>query len=153
MIWVEVDNVDDSDYQEIQRRLNGNLASETRHFEAISDAFVFAIKRCPQANPSDLWQHIVYRTYLQTRRSEQSWKRASGQAFEQAFATLYNPRLDEFSIKLVVLSPNQVRFALAEMGITGLVGRPKEDNQAGKRVDPALLPIKISPLCKRALRH
>jgi len=28
-----------------------------------------------------------------------------------------------------------------------------ENYQAGKRVDPALLPIKISPLYKRALRH
>ena len=29
----------------------------------------------------------------------------------------------------------------------------KEDYQAGKRVDPALLPTKVSPLCERALRH
>ena len=57
-------------------------------FEAIADAYVYAVELCPTANPSDVWQHIIYRIYLDAGNNEQSWKRASGQGFEYAFAKI-----------------------------------------------------------------
>jgi hypothetical protein len=135
-VWVAVDCVSQKEYEEIQQYLREQLVTK-RHFESIAKSFLFAIECCPLANPSDLWQHIIYRTYLQTGLSEQSWKRASGQAFEHAFAAIYNPRLAEHGIRLVVLSPTQIALVLKEMGISSQVGQSKLDiaviGQCGRR--------------------
>ena len=125
-VWATVDQVTDTEYSSIQQELLAGL-NNRRHFEAIGHAFEFALNLCPRVNPSDVWQHIIYRTYLTTGRSEQSWKRASGQAFENAFVRLYNPRLYEHDIRLVVLSPSQTALALREMEVHRQVGHSKLD--------------------------
>jgi hypothetical protein len=123
---VDVEGVSQSQYQEIRQHLNKQLLSK-RNFEAIADTFVYAVQECPTANPSDVWQHIIYRTYLDIGRNEQSWKRASGQAFENAFTYIYNPRLIKLGLKLIVLSPAKTATVFKEMGISGQVGQSKLD--------------------------
>jgi hypothetical protein len=46
-------------------RLLAHLLSEpsVKNRDAIAEAFVFLLKKCPSANASDLWHHIVYRQY------------------------------------------------------------------------------------------
>lgn len=125
-VVVNIENISDIQYRSIQNNLITLLNSEPA-YAAISKSFVDAVNLCPSANPSDLWQHIIYRTYIDSGRNEQSWKRASGQGFEYAFTEIYNPRLSPFGIRLVVLSEITATIALKEMKLTNEVAHSKID--------------------------
>lgn len=123
---VDLENVSDGQYRLVLGFLSERLADGDKAYNAISATFIKAIRLCPDANPSDLWRYLVYRPYLGLR-SDQSWKRAGGQALEVFFATFYNPLFDRHGIKLVCLSRTGGTTALTEMGIIDRVGRSKLD--------------------------
>lgn len=123
---VELDNIDETQYRSIQKELLEKLSNE-QAYGAISHAYIYAVNLCPKANPSDLWQHIIYRTFTDNGKNEQSWKRASGQAFENAFVELYNSHLANYGIRLVVLSSTTANQALEEMGLKGAIAPSKMD--------------------------
>lgn len=123
---VDVENVPDKSYELIRQNFL-RLLKDRKAFEAIADAYVYAVELCPIANPSDVWQHIIYRTYIEQGNNEQSWKRASGQGFEEAFAKIYNPRLAQYGIRLVVLSKSSAERALKEMKLNGEIEPSKMD--------------------------
>lgn len=125
-VIVDVDNVSDENYELIKEKFL-HLLGKKKAFEAIAEAFVYAVELCPLANPSDLWQHIIYRTYIDEGNNEQSWKRASGQGFEYAFAKIYNPRLAVYGIRLIVLSKKSAEKALKEMKLDGKIEPSKMD--------------------------
>jgi hypothetical protein len=123
---VEVENVEENDYQALKADFLNRLESE-QAYSAISHCYVDALKLCPDANPSDVWQHIMYRIFIESGKNEQSWKRASGQAFENAFADIYNPRLEPHGIRLRVMSNSSAVEALESMGLTGKIAPSKID--------------------------
>lgn len=125
-VVVRIENISTAQYTSIKNDLISRLSTE-QAYSAIANSFVNAVTLCPQANPSDIWQHIIYRTYLSTGKNEQSWKRASGQAFEVALATIYNPRLAQYGIRLIVLSKNSAELALEEMDLSGVIAPSKMD--------------------------
>jgi hypothetical protein len=125
-VIVDVANVPDESYKKIKKHFT-QLLKKKKAFEAIADAYVYAIELCPAANPSDIWQHIIYRTYMDAGNNEQSWKRASGQGFEYAFSKIYNPRLAVYGIRLVVLSKSSAQKALKEMKLDGKIEPSKMD--------------------------
>lgn len=125
-VIVEVANVSDENYNLIKSKFL-QLLSKKKAFQAIAEAYVYAVELCPTANPSDIWQHIIYRTYIDEGNNEQSWKRASGQGFEYAFAEIYNPRLAVYGIRLVVLTKNSAIKALKEMKLDGKIEASKMD--------------------------
>lgn len=110
-VLVDVENVSDKCYEMIKDYFIDQL-DQNKPYYAIAEAFVYAVELCPTANPSDIWQHIIYRTYIQEDNNEQSWKRASGQGFEVAFVKIYNPRFAVYGIRLVVLSKTTAILAL-----------------------------------------
>jgi hypothetical protein len=73
---------------------------------------------CPQANPSDLWQHVIYRHLLERGWSDQRWKRVSGFALERALVKLYEPRLMPNRIRMHVLPAEQANSVIRELGTT-----------------------------------
>src|SRR3989344_8559363 len=123
---VELENIDERQYRSIQKELLSKLETE-QAYTAIAHGFIHAVTLCPKANPSDLWQHVIYRTFIESGRNEQSWKRASGQAFENAFVEIYNPRLSAYGVRLVVLSSTTANQALIEMGLIGKIAPSKMD--------------------------
>ncbi len=125
-VIVDVANVSDENYNLIKSRFL-QLLSQQKAYLAISEAYVYAVELCPAADPSDVWQHIIYRIYIDEGNNEQSWKRASGQGFEYAFAKIYNPRLALYGIRLVVLSKNSAEKALREMKLDGVIEPSKMD--------------------------
>ena len=125
-VVVDVEHVPDKDYQLIRKNFK-KLLKKRKPYEAIAEGFVFAVELCPKANPSDVWQHIIYRTYIDEGNNEQSWKRASGQGFEVAFAKIYNPRFAVYGIRLVVLSKSTAIKALKEMRLAGKIEPSKID--------------------------
>jgi hypothetical protein len=125
-VIIDVVNVPDESYLSIKENFL-QLLKKKKAFEAIADAYVYAVELCPAANPSDIWQHIIYRIYIDEGNNEQSWKRASGQGFEYAFAKIYNPRLAIYGIRLVVLSKSSAEKALKEMKLNGKIEPSKMD--------------------------
>lgn len=132
---VNVENVPDESYNAICVTFSQYLENE-KAYVAIAEAFVYAVALCPDANPSDIWQHIIYRCYLESGRNEQSWKRASGQGFEVAFAKIYNPFLSKYGVRIVVLSKSSQIKALEEMGLTGMIEPSKIDMALEGNCDP-----------------
>ena len=132
-VIVDVADVSDESYNLIKTNFL-QLLSKQKAFEAIAEAYVYAVELCPTANPSDLWQHIIYRIYIDEGNNEQSWKRASGQGFEYAFAQIYNPRLAVYGIRLIVLSKSSSEKALKEMQLDG-------------KIEPSKMDIAIEGIC------
>ena len=126
----EIANVDDQQYSKIRKRLADELSVQSRKRDAISNTFLYAITLCPSANPSDVWHHIIYRSFLgQPNASDpkQSWVRASGEALEVFFEQYYNPLLVKHEIRLrALISRKAKREALLQMRIAN-VGDAKLD--------------------------
>lgn len=98
---VELEGVTSDEYQHISDVLIEGLERNEPAYNAVAQAMLTAIQLCPQANPVDLWVHVVYREYrLRAERSDQSWKRVSGQAFEYVLLSVYTPRLAQRDIVL-----------------------------------------------------
>lgn len=99
--------------------------------EAIAQALEFAVDNLPNLNPSDIYQHIIYRTYLREyKRSkpEQSWVRAGGEAIELFIEHRYRPVLESYKIRIKALISSKAKASvLEEMGLTGKVGDSKLD--------------------------
>jgi len=134
-IEVEISNFTRSDYEVIQTIIRRDLAnSKVKNREVIQNAFMEAVKIAPQANPSDLWHHIIYRlyrnnisAYRELDDAAQSWKRASGDAFEFFFVNYYNVLLTKTDIRLIALAKKEKVKALELMGIHRKVGDSKLD--------------------------
>jgi transcriptional regulator with XRE-family HTH domain len=89
--------------------------------DAIADALLLAISQMPEANPSDIYHHVVYRLYLREYKRtdpKQSWVRAGGEAVELFFKHHYTPRLAAhgISIQLAFEMREKNKF-LIEMGL------------------------------------
>ncbi len=111
--------------------------------EAITQALEFAVNELPDLNPSDIYQHIIYRIYLREYRKskpEQSWVRAGGEALELFIERRYSPVLESYEISIKALLSSKAKAeVLKEMGLAGKVGDSKLDlvlygNYEGQKV-------------------
>lgn len=128
---VDLENVSEEQYQRIAEYF-APLVNEPRlkSRDAIGRAFVMATEVCPDANPSDLWHHVLYRIYVREKIGtdpSQSWVRTSGEAFEVALVERYNPVLARHGIRLTALFKGQKGLALTRMGVADRVGSRKVD--------------------------
>lgn len=119
------------------------LRPQLKNREAIAQALEFAINELPDLNPSDIYQHIIYRIYLREykkSKSEQSWVRAGGEALELFIERRYSSVLNLYGISIKALLSSKVKAeVLKEMGLTGKVGDSKLDlalygNNEGKKI-------------------
>ncbi|MFZ0887630.1 MAG: BsaWI family type II restriction enzyme [Candidatus Binataceae bacterium] len=116
--WVEVEHITDAEVARARARLGQLLKSEEQVSTAVALAFVEVTTACPAANPSDLWQHVIYRHLLERGWSDQRWKRVSGFALERALVELYRPRLSPHGIRSRILKAPEANMALSKLGIT-----------------------------------
>jgi len=116
---VELEGVAPEEYQHISDVLIEGLERNEPAYNAVAQAMLTATQLCPQANPADLWVHAVYREYrLRAERSDQSWKRVSGQAFEYVLLSSYAPRLAQRDIVFRrATSGDAIALGLHERGI------------------------------------
>lgn len=91
---VALDGVTDEEYKQLSDLLGRELERTDKTYVGVAAAMATAVRICPNANPADLWVHLIYNQF-RTRfgRSDQSWKRVSGQAFEQLIISIYAARL------------------------------------------------------------
>jgi len=108
-----------------------NHSKVIKNREAIAQALEYAINELPTLNPSDIYQHIIYRLYLREYRKskpEQSWVRAGGEGVELFIEQRYKSVLLEQDISIRALITRDAKAnALQQMGLTGLVGDSKLD--------------------------
>jgi hypothetical protein len=130
---VNLPNTSEDNYIRIVQNLEQLLEKpKVKNREAIAKAFQLAIELCPQENPSDLWHHVIYRSYLKIRpggtNPEQSWVRSSGDAFEMFLANKYNPLLKQSGLRLRTLfSHKEKENALTRLEIGDEIGSSKID--------------------------
>ncbi len=118
---VELVGVDSAKYQLVSDFLIQELERERIAYVAVGKAMLMAVDLLPQANPADLWVHLIYNQYrTRANRSDQSWKRVSGDAFEFVVRTAYEPRLHAYKIVLRRPIPQDaVTLGLRELAIGG----------------------------------
>ncbi len=86
---VTIDGISEAEYADIISLYDELLRNEKKSI-AVANTYTYAIRKCPKANPADLWWHIIYRYYL-SGSTDQSWKRTTVYATEIAFVKIYNP--------------------------------------------------------------
>lgn len=133
-VTVDLPNTTVEEYEQIRDRLRANMESDSKNREAIKDAFQFGVELCPDENASDIWHHIIYRSYLEfyqdmnppTSNANQSWVRTSGDALELFFVDYYNQRLPD-DLRMTALFGSAEGRALEIMDIADSVGEAKLD--------------------------
>jgi hypothetical protein len=126
-VFIEIENITDSDIKNIRKKLKQLIKSEVQISNAFSQAFVFAVTQNPEANPSDVWQHVIYRGVLDLGLSDQQWKRISGFALERAFADIYNPRFKKLDLRIRPLPRKEAHDLLSKLGFRGEIKKDKID--------------------------
>ncbi|MBE2185403.1 MAG: hypothetical protein IAE99_01350 [Rhodothermales bacterium] len=125
------------DYLEVEaetirlfRSLN-DASLNLKNRDAIFRALDFAMRKLQSVNPSDVYRHIVYRIYLREyarSQPKQSWVRAGGEGVELFIESWYRDALAARGIEIkALLSGEEKKSALNEMGIAGHVGKAKLD--------------------------
>jgi transcriptional regulator with XRE-family HTH domain len=128
---IPFDGSDINIYREVEQqiidlfaRLN-KPARGVSNRDAIAAALELAIHRMPEANPSDIYHHIVYRLYLRDYNKtnpKQSWVRAGGEGVELFFKRHYAPLLEAhgITVELAFETGERNKF-LIEMGLADQV--------------------------------
>lgn len=117
-VWVTIDKITDAEVEAARAELDRLLDSGCQVSDAIANAFVHVVRRCPAANPSDLWQHVIYRHTLALGWADQRWKRVSGFALERALVSLYQERLLPQGVRLRIVKAEEANRLLAKVGVT-----------------------------------
>jgi hypothetical protein len=126
-VTVKVDGINGTQYDDIIMKFNQFLKNKNiKKSDAVASAFLYALSKCPNSNPADLWWHIIYHSYLK-RYSDQSWKRTAGFALEIAFVRFYSPLFDPYRIRISCIAGEKARQVLEIMGIASKVGKSKLD--------------------------
>ena len=98
-----------------------NKRNSRSNRDAIAEALLLAISQMPEANPSDIYHHVVYRLYLREYNRtdpKQSWVRAGGEAVELFFKRHYTPRLAPHGISIhLAFEMREKNKFLTEMGL------------------------------------
>jgi hypothetical protein len=129
---IELAKLEPKQYTAIYEYLASNVNDRKRKSrEVIADAFIHSLQIAPEENPSDLWHHVIYRVYIAEKvgtNPNQSWVRTSGEAFELAIETLYNPVLKSrgFELKSLIGKKDKLEY-LREVGLENLIGSSKVD--------------------------
>lgn len=117
--WVDVRGITDEEVVRARERLDQYLVSRSQVSTAVADAFLDVATDCPRANPSDLWQHVIYRHLLNLGWSDNRWKRVSGYALERAFESLYGPLLSPYGLRMRIVPLREANRLLEKVGLGG----------------------------------
>ncbi len=114
-LWVEIGGITDSQVVQARARLDSLIQSEEQVSSAVALALVNVVDMCPDANPSDLWQHVIYRHLVAHGWSDNKWKRVSGFALERAFVSIYEPRMVAYGLRFRILNAAEATRFLASI--------------------------------------
>lgn len=92
-IEVSLEHFTDTDLVTTKLEIDNFLLSGMQTSEAIAQVLINATERAPEANPSDIWHHVIYRHLLEKQWNDAKWKRVSGFAMERFIEKVYTARL------------------------------------------------------------
>jgi hypothetical protein len=134
---VTLQNIKLSAYIDVEKKVESlfrNLnrpGSNVKNRDAIAQAFAYAMRNLPKANPSDVYQHIIYRLYIREYTMsdpKQSWVRAGGEGVELFIERHYKDELAKADIIIeALIGKDSKRHVLKEMKLEGTVGSSKLD--------------------------
>ena len=128
---IDVHGLSQGGYQNCREALAQRINSKEKSRDVLADVFWELLVHCPEANPSDLWHHVVYREYLKAKlgtNPSQSWVRTSGEAFEIVIQRSYEKQFSQHGFRVQTLfSKKSKQQVLKRMGIWELVGSEKLD--------------------------
>lgn len=116
-VWVEIENITTNQRRQVHTTIDTLLAKEKQVSNAVAKALVFAVELCPNANPSDLWHHVIYRHLTSRGFNDQRWKRVSGFALERALVEIYIPRLEPYGVRARILPAPEAAQLLSSLGV------------------------------------
>ncbi|MDM8518569.1 BsaWI family type II restriction enzyme [Anaerolineales bacterium HSG6] len=126
-----------NDYLRVEEKVSKLFASlnlpksKRKNREVITDALEYAICELPNLNPSDIYQHVIYRLYIREynrSKPEQSWARSGGEALELFIERHYSSVLSSHNITIkALISREEKTKAVEEMELTGQIGKSKLD--------------------------
>lgn len=120
-VCVEIEHITELQVENAKNRIDYLLnRPNVQISDSVAEAFVELVTTCPNANPSDLWQHVIYRHLIQSGWSDSRWKRVSGFALERAFVSLYKNKLIKHNLRMQILSANEANSILNRLGITDI---------------------------------
>jgi hypothetical protein len=138
-VWVDVDGITDDEVQAARDALDRFIAQEEQVSTAVALGFVGVVAVCPEANPSDLWQPVIYRHVLDLGWSDNRWKRVSGFALERALVMIYAPRLELHGLRMRTVTESEANHFLMALGMN--VRAPKVDLFLEGQVEPDEWPV------------
>lgn len=115
-LWVEIGGITDDEVVQARARLDSLIQTEEQVSSAVALALINVVNMCPDANPSDLWQHVIYRHLIAQGRNDNWWKRVSGFALERAFVSIYEPRLAPHGLRVRILNATEATEFLTSIG-------------------------------------
>jgi len=118
-VYVDVDCITDAEAAKFRQELEQRIATTPQISDAVAAVFAELTAHCPDANPSDLWQHVIYRHLLTLGWSDNRWKRVSGFALERALQLVYQPRLLPLGLRMHIVKGATANRYLAELGVVG----------------------------------
>lgn len=140
------------DFEEILVNMRNSLArlattnsddrfsKEAIKTNAVASTFLKAVKKWPDANPSDLWWFLVYRAYCDPYNHparyarldfSQSWKRTGGWALEEVLVKHYGPYFLSNGIELIIADDFSKQEIVDQLGLEKLV----EDRIEADKID------------------
>jgi transcriptional regulator with XRE-family HTH domain len=124
--------VNDKEFQDIENFIIVSLKDRTlKSRDIISKAFIMAVTLWPKENISDIWHHCIYRIYIENKKgtdSEQSWVRASGEAFELFIENQYNQYLKKYNIRIRnLISRENKKIVIDRINLKNSIGSSKID--------------------------
>jgi hypothetical protein len=126
-VEVEIDYITSDQLDQIYSYFDEQCANQEWISNAVANSFAYAVKLCPNSNPSDVWQHIIYRHFLDYGRSDQQWKRVSGFALERAFVGIYNPIFSQYNLRFRILPKKEAKQLFKDLGFKGQIKQDKID--------------------------
>jgi len=129
-----VPNARTREFERVMKILRDGLAklerrpvdAEAVKTEAVTQAYLEAVRLWPDANPSDIWYFVIYRAYCDPFNHparfarldlSQSWKRTGGWALEQVLVRHYGDFLEDKGISLVIGSSEFKRHHLRTLQV------------------------------------
>lgn len=137
--WIELEHISDSQVREAHANLDRHLASGEQISTAVARALIDVATTCPAANPSDLWQHVIYRHLLESGWSDQRWKRVSGFALERALVAIYESRLLPHGLRMRIIGGPEANLLLEKLGFVGTRATKVDLFLEGRRGDEWLV--------------
>lgn len=122
---VQVPKATVTEFNTVLKEMRDELATGKSR-EAVTKAFLAAVKLWPDANPSDLWYFVISHAYQDPYNHPakdagkdwaQSWKRTSGWALEAILVEHYNAQLQKHGIRLIMPPPGVRAEYMKSMGV------------------------------------